>query len=126
MGGSRRASPASDDRTSPEHASARRRIHVMRDVLFSRGRVAWCAAISLHMIGMPVMIASSSAARDGRRTGSASAETCAGDNGGITLPPGFCASVFADNIGPARQMVVAPNGVVYVNTWSGSYYRNDK
>src|SRR5258708_13859845 len=53
------------------------------------------------------------------------AESCAGDNGGITLPPGFCASVFADNIGHVRQMAVAPNGVVYVNTWSGTYYRND-
>jgi hypothetical protein len=33
--------------------------------------------------------------------------------------------VFADNIGHARQLVVAPNGVVYVNTWSGRYYGND-
>jgi len=53
------------------------------------------------------------------------AKTCAGDNGGITLPPGFCATVFADNIGHARHLVVAPNGVVYVNTWSGRYYGND-
>jgi glucose/arabinose dehydrogenase len=40
-------------------------------------------------------------------------------------PPGFCATVFADNMGHIRQMVVAPNGVLYVNTWSGRYYRND-
>jgi glucose/arabinose dehydrogenase len=33
--------------------------------------------------------------------------------------------VFADNIGHARHLVVAPNGVVYVNTWSGRYYGND-
>ncbi len=38
------------------------------------------------------------------------------------MPPGFCATVFADNIGHARHMVVAPSGVVYVNTWSGDYY----
>ena len=38
----------------------------------------------------------------------------------------FCATVFADNIGHARHMVVAPNGVVYVNTWSGRYYANDE
>src|ERR1700676_4407851 len=50
---------------------------------------------------------------------------CTGDNGGITLPPGFCATVFADNIGHARHLIVAPNGVVYVNTWSGRYYHND-
>lgn len=47
---------------------------------------------------------------------------CPGDNGGITLPPGFCATVFADSIGHARHLVVAPNGDVYVNTWSGSFY----
>src|SRR6266446_6205142 len=52
-------------------------------------------------------------------------QVCADDNGGITLPAGFCASIFADNIGHARHLAVAPNGVVYVNTWSGSYYRND-
>ena len=51
---------------------------------------------------------------------------CADDNGGITLPPGFCATVFADSIGHARHLVVAPNGVVYVNTWSGRYYGNDR
>ena len=56
--------------------------------------------------------------------GITSASACRGDNGGITLPPGFCATVFADNIGHARHLVVAPNGVVYVNTWSGRYYGN--
>jgi len=50
---------------------------------------------------------------------------CSGYAGGITLPPGFCATVFADGIGHARHLVVAPNGDVYVNTWSGRYYGND-
>lgn len=45
-------------------------------------------------------------------------------NGGITLPPGFSASVFADKIGHARHVAVAPNGVVYVNNWSGKYYKD--
>jgi glucose/arabinose dehydrogenase/mono/diheme cytochrome c family protein len=54
------------------------------------------------------------------------ASPCKGDNGGITLPPGFCATVFADDLGHARHLVVAPNGIVYVNTWSGRYYGNDK
>ena len=53
------------------------------------------------------------------------ASTCLRDTGGITVPAGFCATVFADNVGHARHMVVAPNGVVYVNTWSGRYYGND-
>jgi glucose/arabinose dehydrogenase len=56
----------------------------------------------------------------------AAAQSCDPENGGITVPSGFCATVFADNIGHARHLVVAPNGVVYANTWSGEYYGNDK
>src|SRR6201997_1854713 len=52
------------------------------------------------------------------------AESCGGDNGGITLSPGFCATIFADNLGHARQMAFGPNGVLYVNTWSGRYYHD--
>ena len=55
----------------------------------------------------------------------AQSAACPGDNGGLTLSPGFCATVFADNLGHARHLVVAPDGVVYVNTWSGRYYHND-
>ncbi|HYB32594.1 MAG TPA: PQQ-dependent sugar dehydrogenase [Steroidobacteraceae bacterium] len=43
---------------------------------------------------------------------------------GLRLPPGFCASVFADDLGHARHLVVADSGVVYVNSWSGRYYDN--
>jgi glucose/arabinose dehydrogenase len=50
---------------------------------------------------------------------------CAGDNGGISLAPGFCATVFADHLGHTRHLAVAANGVVYANTWSGRYYHND-
>src|SRR6266404_7626349 len=52
-------------------------------------------------------------------------EVCAKDDSGLKLPAGFCGTVFADGIGHARHMVVAPSGVVYVNTWSGRYYGND-
>ena len=51
-------------------------------------------------------------------------QSCPKDTTGLRLPAGFCASVFADGIGHARHLVVAPNGVVYVNTWSGRYYGN--
>ncbi len=50
---------------------------------------------------------------------------CANDDSGLTLPTGFCATVFADKIGHARHLVVSDSGVVYVNTWSGGYYGND-
>jgi len=49
---------------------------------------------------------------------------CPNDDSDLKLPPGFCATVFADQIGHARQLVVSPDGVVYVNTWSGAYYNN--
>ena len=39
---------------------------------------------------------------------------CDRGDGGITLPPGFCASVFADEVGVARHLVVTPTGDVYV------------
>lgn len=48
------------------------------------------------------------------------------EDAGIALPKGFCATVFADNIGHARQMAVTADGTLYVNTWSGVYYGNDK
>jgi glucose/arabinose dehydrogenase/mono/diheme cytochrome c family protein len=50
---------------------------------------------------------------------------CPSDDTGLKLPAGFCATVFADGIGYARHMAVAPDGVVYVNTWSGTYYGNE-
>jgi glucose/arabinose dehydrogenase len=40
--------------------------------------------------------------------------TCDKDNGGLTLPHGFCAQVVADNLGTARHAVVAPNGDLYI------------
>ena len=63
----------------------------------------------------------------GADTGTSASSTaasvaCPSDNGGITLPSGFCATVFADTIGHARHIVVNSNGDVYVNTWSGRYY----
>lgn len=52
----------------------------------------------------------------------ADAGTCANDTG-LSLPPGFCATIFADNIGHARHMAVAADGTVYVNTWMSRYFR---
>jgi hypothetical protein len=50
---------------------------------------------------------------------------CPNDDTGLTRPIGFCATVFADGIGHARHLVVSPSGLVYVNTWSGTYYGRD-
>jgi glucose/arabinose dehydrogenase/cytochrome c5 len=51
-------------------------------------------------------------------------QTCPKTATGLSLPPGFCATILADKIGHARQLAVASDGTVYVNTWSGIYYGN--
>jgi hypothetical protein len=38
---------------------------------------------------------------------------CDPDNGGLVLPEGFCATVVASQLGPVRQLAVAPNGDLY-------------
>jgi glucose/arabinose dehydrogenase/mono/diheme cytochrome c family protein len=78
-------------------------------LLASRVQLAWTAART--RVG-PSLAAADSA--------------CPSDDAGLKLPAGFCATIFADGIGHARDMAVAANGVVYVNTWSGRYYGNDK
>jgi glucose/arabinose dehydrogenase len=50
---------------------------------------------------------------------------CAPDNGGITLPAGFCATVFADGAGRARHIAVTPTGRVFVAIEPTSVTAND-
>ena len=61
---------------------------------------------------------------DARGDAPAQQPACQGDNGGLTLSPGFCATIFADNLGHVRHLVVAPDGMLYANTWSGRYFPN--
>lgn len=41
-------------------------------------------------------------------------QPCPDGTAGLRLPPGFCATVFADSLAAPRHVAVAPNGVVYV------------
>ncbi|HET7125158.1 MAG TPA: c-type cytochrome [Bradyrhizobium sp.] len=61
----------------------------------------------------------------GTASAAGSSTDCPGPDTSISLSPGFCATVFADNIGHARHIVVSPSGSVYVNTWSGAYFNSD-
>jgi glucose/arabinose dehydrogenase/mono/diheme cytochrome c family protein len=97
----------------------------MRSLRLSPARIAQFVAMSFPVGVLLLTTGSESAPQEPNRAAMRS-ESCAGDNGGITLPPGFCATIFADDIGHARHLAVAPNGVVYANTWSGTYYRNDR
>lgn len=42
------------------------------------------------------------------------APPCDPDNGGLKLPPRFCAAVVADELGPARHVTAAANGDLFV------------
>ena len=65
----------------------------------------WLLAIAISALGAAV-------------AGSAPPKPDPGD-GGIKLPAGFHALVFADALGPLRHVAVAPNGDVYVKTSKG-------
>lgn len=56
----------------------------------------------------------------------ANTESCPKRDPEIIVPEGFCVTIFADHIGHARHLVVGPDNTVYVNTWSGGYYDNDR
>ena len=94
-------------------------------LLSPRPRSANISKISLLTLG--VFLAAGVSCPSSAQSGppAAPGTACPGDNGGLTLSPGFCASVFADNVGHVRHMTVAPNAVLYVNTWSGRYFHND-
>jgi len=90
---------------------------------FVRGRPI--KAATLLVAGLLLTIGARSHAQATHEASMAGPGACVGDSGGITLSPGFCATVFADKLGHARHLAVAPNGVVYANTWSGRYFHND-
>src|SRR5215472_3196860 len=81
-----------------------------------------CALVVLVTVSM---VSSLAPAHKRFNPGAAKDQACPNDDSGLTLPAGFCATVFAEGIGHARHMVVSSSGVLYVNTWSGRYFGND-
>ena len=86
--------------------------------------VAYSLASIATVLAFAACVKSESSTADSTASASStsSSAACTADNGGLKLPDGFCATVFADNIGHARHIAVSSNGDVYVNTWSGRYY----
>jgi glucose/arabinose dehydrogenase len=89
-----------------------------------RGRARIAAAAAILLPGLVAAVTIFSLGQAATNPPPASPTVCPTD-AGITLSPGFCATVFADNLGHARHLAVAPDGTVYVNTWSGVYYDDD-
>jgi hypothetical protein len=52
-------------------------------------------------------------------TAAAPPSGCPSNYTGLKLPTGFCATIFAEGVGHTRHIVVASDGTVYANTWSG-------
>ncbi|MHB8884799.1 MAG: PQQ-dependent sugar dehydrogenase [Methylovirgula sp.] len=87
--------------------------------------IAASAAAATPLLAMTLLLATRpSFAQPTGNAPAAQAHACPDTHSGITLSPAFCATVFADNLGHTRHLVVAPDGVVYVNSWSGRYYHN--
>lgn len=59
-------------------------------------------------------------AADTSTTPSDNTQTCTARDASLTLPAGFCATIFADAVGPARHIAVASNGDVFVTLQGGS------
>ena len=75
------------------------------------------AAIAVLLIAL-----SSTPGQDGQAGAAANAPECPEDAGGIVVPRGFCATVFADVPGNVRHIVATPDSTLYANTWTGPYY----
>ena len=106
---------------SGSSAGTRRRAgHVVVQAAKARGmstRIGRAAAAAILAPALVAVVAILSLGQAATNPLAAPAACPAG--AGITLPPGFCATIFADNLGRARHLAVAPNGTVYVNTLGG-------
>lgn len=74
----------------------------------------WTRASLWRSSGLVVTIGAVWLAAPPRPPGRTRAPACDGDNGGLTLPPGFCALVVADQVGAPRHLAVAANGDLYI------------
>jgi len=77
-------------------------------------KILLSAIVALVAIGVTISLVH--ARKPSHSAMQATNPACPNDDTGLTLPSGFCATIFADGIGHARHMVASPNGVLYVNT----------
>ncbi len=73
---------------------------------------AGCAEPSAEVAVRSGAVADGGSARSARSTGTS--RNCEPGDAGIALPPGFCATVFADGLGRARHLAIREDGAVFV------------
>jgi glucose/arabinose dehydrogenase len=86
-----------------------------------RGKTSPMMGFRATLAAILVVVATPAGAGDsGTNSPANPTSPCSADNAGLTLPKGFCATVFADGLGQARQLAVAADGTVYVNRTGGA------
>ena len=89
-----------DDRSRPSALGAASSGGIFANEPWPENLRAWfVSSVCLLAAGLLLTTGSWSHAQLSRGGSPAGVGPCAGDNGGITLPPGFCATVFADGLG---------------------------
>ncbi len=76
-------------------------------------------AIPLFLVLAATIVSCSQPDQTKRAADSTAAKAAA--EPGVTFVQGFSGSIFADSLGIARHVAVAPNGDVYINTWRSPY-----
>jgi glucose/arabinose dehydrogenase len=74
---------------------------------------------SIEVLLLALLVAGLTAGGSTTVSGQKGLPPCDPDNGGITLPPGFCALVVHEGVGEARHIVVTENNDIYVITRRG-------
>jgi acetyl esterase/lipase/glucose/arabinose dehydrogenase len=83
-------------------------------LMYPTKRGAKVALILAGAVALTAPLTGSAAAQPERARTAAPPAACDPSNGGITLPDGFCATVFADGLTNARQVTVGDDGEVFV------------
>jgi glucose/arabinose dehydrogenase len=82
-------------------------------------RLTWSVAAAAALLCSPSRQSAGAEEKGERAAASAADLACDPRNGDITLPDGFCALVFADNLGAARHLAITESGDVYVSMSRG-------
>ena len=82
--------------------------------------LALCVVLACTQDGTPPETTTDPGPPGGPPTPPSSTGSCDAGNGGITLPAGFCATIFADRVGTARHLAVSASGDLYVNIAGGA------
>jgi glucose/arabinose dehydrogenase/mono/diheme cytochrome c family protein len=87
----------------------------LRFIAIRRRRLSLMTPITIRiLLGMAAVSAISACGKALQERDAEASIQC--DTAGLALPPGFCATVFADKIGHVRHIVAGEDGLIYANS----------